>query len=157
MTASRQGVPAAHETLVSSSQTPSKANITCCTVPNTPPEFTQVLLQPQGPELKLLLERITPTKGEQDKAIHFFKENPLIYEPITSPLLEGCTETCLLARAPELPKVFPKSPASPASKAAPCTPPNTPGDIMSPTKQQTWTIWDAGAPTADTVLLPAAM
>lgn len=34
---------------------------------------------------------------------------------------------------------------------------NTPGDIKSLTKQQTWTIWDAGAPIAETVLLPAGM
>lgn len=98
-----------------------------------------------------------PSKGEQDEAIYFSKENPLIYEPITPPLLEGCTETWLLPRAPELLKVVTKPPASPASKAAPCTLPNTPGDIMSLTKQQTWTIWDAGAPIAETVLLPANM
>lgn len=62
--------------------------------------------------------------------------NPSLHQ---SPLLEVCTETWLLPRAPELLKVVTKSAAGLISKAAPCTLPNTPRDIM--TKQQTWTIW----------------
>lgn len=146
MTNSRQGISAAHEALVSSSQTSSKTNITCCTVPDTPPKFTQVCF-------------CTGTWRSRTKAAatgedHATKRRegqshpPLQGKPFdlwthhftTSPLLEGCTETWLLPSAPELFKVVTKSPASPASKAVPCTLPNTPGDIMSLTKQQMWTI-----------------
>lgn len=75
-------------TLVSSSQTSSKTNITCCTVPDThlSSDICVSVLGPKSPELKLLLEMIMPSKGEEDEGIHFSKENPLIYEPITSPV-----------------------------------------------------------------------